>query len=106
MAAATPIGLTSAEALARRPRRRPARRAPGSRSYANIVRTNVFTLFNAILGVLLAVVVALGDYRDGLFGGVMVANIAIGIVQEVRAKRTLDRLALLVAPHGTHLARR
>ena len=49
---------------------------------------------------LLAVIVALGDYRDGLFGGVMIANIAIGIVQEVRAKRTLDRLALLVAPHG------
>ena len=100
MAASTPLGLTSAEAIARRPRRRPARRARGSRSYANIVRNNVFTLFNAILGVLLAVILALGDYRDGLFGGVMIANIAIGIIQEVRAKRALDRLALLVAPHG------
>ena len=91
MAASTPLGLTSAEAIARRPRRRPARRARGSRSYANIVRNNVFTLFNAILGVLLAVILALGDFRDGLFGGVMIANIAIGITQEVRAKRALDR---------------
>ena len=60
----------------------------------------MLTLFNAILGVLLAVVAALGDFRDGLFGGVLVANIAIGIVQEARAKRALDRLALLVAPRA------
>ena len=95
-----PPGLTSAEAhrrLAARPR---ARRAPGSRSYADIVRANVLTLFNAILAALLAVVVVLGDYRDGLFAGVLVANIAIGVVQEVRAKRVLDRLALLVAPRA------
>ncbi len=100
MADPTPLGLTSAEAAERALRAHTRRRAPGSRSYADIVRSNVLTLFNAILGVLLAVVVVLGDYRDGLFGGVMVANIAIGIVQEVRAKRALDRLALLVAPHA------
>lgn len=43
---------------------------------------------------------ALGDPRDALFGGVIVANTLIGIVQEVRAKRVLDRLALLVAPRA------
>ena len=93
-------GLTGEEArrrLAERPR---SRRPAGSRSYADIVRTNVLTLFNAILAALLAVVVVLGDYRDALFAGVLVANILIGVAQEVRAKRVLDRLALLVAPRA------
>jgi cation-transporting P-type ATPase E len=93
-------GLTGEEArrrLAERPR---SRRPAGSRTYADIVRTNVLTLFNAILAALLAVVVALGDYRDGLFAGVLVANILIGVAQEIRAKRVLDRLALLVAPRA------
>jgi cation-transporting P-type ATPase E len=95
-----PEGLTAQEAaqrLARQPRRT---RAAGSRSYLEIAATNVLTLFNAILAALLAVVVVVGDYRDALFGGVLISNIAIGIVQEVRAKRTLDRLALLVAPRA------
>jgi P-type E1-E2 ATPase len=93
-------GLTSAEAAARlaaRPRRP---RARGSRSYGAIVWSNTATLFNAILGALLALTFALGDPRDALFGGVIVANTLIGIVQELRAKRVLDRLALLVAPHA------
>ena len=64
-----------------------------TRSVAQIVRTNVFTLFNAILGGLLAVILVVGDPRDALFGLVLIANSAIGIVQELRAKRTLDRLA-------------
>ena len=58
-------------------------------------------MFNLILGGLLAVILSFGNWRDGLFGGVIVANTLIGIVQEVRAKRTLDRLALLVAPRAT-----
>jgi cation-transporting P-type ATPase E len=53
-----------------------------------------------VLGVLLALTIALGDPRDALFGGVIVANALIGIVQEVRAKRVLDRLAVLVAPRA------
>ena len=57
-------------------------------------------MFNVILGGLLAVIFLLGNWCDGLFGGVIVANTLIGIVQEVRAKRTLDRLALLVAPRA------
>jgi cation-transporting ATPase E len=65
------------------------------------VRANVFTRFNAILGVLLVIIVVVGPLNDSLFGVVLVANTAIGIIQEVRAKRTLDRLTLLSAPRAT-----
>ena len=71
-----------------------------SRSFAEIVRANVFTRFNFILGVLLAAILATGQLRDALFGIVLVANSLIGIVQEVRAKRTLDQLAVLNAPRA------
>jgi cation-transporting P-type ATPase E len=76
------------------------RRPTTSRSYPDIVASNTFTVFNLILGVLLAVTLAFGDYQDALFGFVIVANTLIGVVQEVRAKRVLDRLALLVAPRA------
>src|SRR5580704_15158411 len=69
-----------------------------SRSVAEILRANIFTRFNLILGVLLAVILALGDPQDSLFGIVLVSNAVIGIAQELRAKRTLDRLAVLSAP--------
>jgi len=72
-----------------------------SRSYASIVRANVLTVFNAILASFGALTLAFGDWRDALFLGVIVANSGIGITQEVRAKRALDRLSLLVAPHAT-----
>jgi cation-transporting ATPase E len=68
---------------------------PSSRSLASIVRANVLTPFNALLGSLCAVVLALGSYQDALFGIVIVVNTVIGIVQEVRAKRTLDALSLI-----------
>lgn len=66
-----------------------------SRSVPEIVRANVFTRFNAIIGVLFAVILVVGPIQDGLFGLVIVANTAIGVIQEVRAKRTLDSLALI-----------
>jgi cation-transporting ATPase E len=72
---------------------------PTSRTTGEIVRANVFTRFNAILGVLLAAIIAVREWRDALFGVVLVLNTLIGIVQEVRAKRTLDRLSVLSAPH-------
>ena len=90
-------GLTEQEAEARRVEGRSVARA-SSRSYATIVRANVFTVFNAILGGFGAVTLIFADWRDALFLGVVAANAAIGITQEVRAKRSLDRLALLVAP--------
>jgi cation-transporting ATPase E len=49
---------------------------------------------------LLVVIIVVGPFQDALFGVVLVANAAIGIIQEVRAKRTLDRLALLAAPRA------
>ena len=71
-----------------------------SRTVGEIFRANIFTRFNAILGSLLAVIVVVGPAQDGLFGIVLVANAVIGIVQELRAKRTLDRLALLSTPRA------
>jgi cation-transporting ATPase E len=69
-----------------------------TRTTAQIVRANLFTRFNALLGAMLAVILVVGEFRDALFGMVLVANTAIGIVQELRAKRTLDRLRVLTAP--------
>ena len=74
---------------------------PTSRTYGEIIRANVFTRFNALLGVLLIAIIAVKEYRDGLFGIVLVLNTLIGIVQESRSKRTLDRLTVLSAPRAT-----
>jgi cation-transporting P-type ATPase E len=69
-----------------------------SRTLGEILRANLITRFNFILGALLVVILAFGQPQDALFGIVLVANALIGIVQELRAKRTLDRLAVLNAP--------
>jgi cation-transporting P-type ATPase E len=69
-----------------------------SRSLASIIRANVFNRFNAILGFLAIVVIVIGPIRDALFAMVLVFNTLIGIMQELRAKWTLDRLSLLSAP--------
>ncbi|MBK5287285.1 MAG: HAD-IC family P-type ATPase [Acidimicrobiia bacterium] len=69
-----------------------------SRTLVEIVRANVFTRFNAILGTMLALILVFGSPADGLFGIVIVINAAIGIVQELLAKRKLDELAVLSAP--------
>ncbi|WP_225993911.1 HAD-IC family P-type ATPase [Actinomadura rudentiformis] len=66
-----------------------------SRSLAEIVRANVFTRFNALIGTLFVLVMIFGQWQDGLFGGVILANSAIGVIQELRAKRTLDKLAVV-----------
>jgi cation-transporting ATPase E len=97
-----PDGLSSAEA-ADRAARGLTNRAPvqTSRSLMAIVRANVFTRFNAILGVLLVVILTIGPIQDAFFGLVIVLNTGIGIVQEWRAKRTLDRLSLLNTPAAT-----
>lgn len=66
-----------------------------ARSVSEIVRANVFTRINAILGTLFLIVLATGSVINGLFGLLIVANSAIGIIQELRAKQTLDRLAIV-----------
>jgi len=71
-----------------------------SRTIAQIIRANVFTRFNLLMSVLLGIVLACGAYKDALFGGVIVGNALIGIFQEIRAKRILDRLAVLSAPRA------
>ncbi|MEO5680473.1 MAG: HAD-IC family P-type ATPase [Acidimicrobiales bacterium] len=69
-----------------------------SRTVGEILRANVFTRFNGLLTALVVVTLATGRYQDAAFFGVVVTNALIGIVQETRAKRTLDRLAVLNAP--------
>src|SRR5262245_2772742 len=66
-----------------------------TRSVAHIIRANVFTRINAILGVLLAFVLVTGSMINGLFGLLIVANSVVGMVQEIRAKQTLDKLAIV-----------
>ncbi|MCT7657528.1 HAD-IC family P-type ATPase [Mycobacterium deserti] len=66
-----------------------------ARSVSDIVRANVFTRINAILGVLLIIVLSTGSVVNGAFGLLIIANSAIGIIQELRAKQTLDRLAIV-----------
>ncbi|MFI6793898.1 HAD-IC family P-type ATPase [Nonomuraea sp. NPDC050383] len=85
-------GLTAAQAAQAKRNIVPRR---SSRSFGAIIRANVFTLFNFVIGVLWALILIFGQWQDGLFGLVIVANALIGIVQEVRAKRTLDRLAVI-----------
>lgn len=89
-------GLTAAE-VAERVSRGEVNDVPvrSSRSAAEIVRANVFTRFNAIIGVLFVIILIVGPLQDGLFGFVIVANTGIGIVQELRAKKTLDSLAVI-----------
>ncbi|MEZ0093952.1 HAD-IC family P-type ATPase [Streptacidiphilus sp. EB129] len=89
-------GLTSAE-VAERVARGDVNDVPvrSSRSTQEIVRANVFTRFNAIIGCLFAVIMVVGPPQDGLFGFIIIANTGIGIIQELRAKRTLDNLAVI-----------
>lgn len=89
-------GLTSAEVAARvsSGRANQVDDAP-SRTLWDIIRGNLFTLFNAMLGTALAIVLLVGNLRDAVFGLVVVTNLLIGAFTEYRAKRTLDRLAIL-----------
>lgn len=66
-----------------------------ARSVSDIVRANVFTRINAILSVLLVIVLSTGSVINGAFGLLIIANSAIGIIQELRAKQTLDKLAIV-----------
>jgi magnesium-transporting ATPase (P-type) len=94
-------GLSQAEAARRLAARGPAPKQNSSRSYASIVRANVLTVFNLILGIMGGLTLAFADWEDALFLGVLFSNSAVGIVQEVRAKRALDGLAALVRPTGS-----
>ncbi|MBU4465563.1 MAG: HAD family hydrolase, partial [Actinobacteria bacterium] len=95
------VGLTSAEVAERvAAGQTNTFQADSSRSAWNIVRANVFTLFNAIVGGCFIGLLLLGRWQDALFGLTALANAIIGCVQEFRAKVALDRLALLNAPRA------
>ena len=96
MTAVIAAGLTEAEVAQRisdgKTNDVPTRAA---RSVSDIVRANVFTRINAILGVLLIIVLSTGSVINGAFGLLIIANSAIGMIQELRAKQTLDKLAIV-----------
>lgn len=70
-----------------------------SRSYWQIIRGNIFTLFNMIIVVAMVLVLITGEWKDAVFGVVVIVNSVIGIFTEIKAKRTLDSLSILVASH-------
>ena len=92
-------GLSAKEAAARLRKLGPPPET-SSRSTSSIIAGNVFTLFNAIIAVFFVFDLALGLYADSLFGVIAVINSSIGIRQELNAKKTLDEVAVLVAPRG------
>ncbi len=75
-----------------------------TKSVGRIFKDNIFTLFNLINVILAALVAFAGSYRNMLFMGVALSNTAIGIFQEIRSKRVIDKLSLLSAPRA-HLIR-
>lgn len=70
-----------------------------AKTVKQIILTNIFTFFNLIFVVLALFIITTGSFRDLLFMVIVIANTAIGIVQELRAKRTLDKLSLISSPH-------
>lgn len=72
-------------------------KASTSRSLVDIVRANVFTLFNGIIFAAMVMVLITGSWRDAVFGLIIIINTGIGICTELKAKRTLDKLSILVA---------
>ena len=71
-----------------------------SRTLTEILKANLLTRFNAILGAAFVLILIFGEGQDALFGIVLIFNVLIGVVQEYRAKRTLDKLAVLNAPRA------
>ncbi|MEG2211932.1 MAG: HAD-IC family P-type ATPase, partial [Raoultibacter sp.] len=72
-----------------------------TKSIKRIVRDNIFTLFNLINVILCLFVLITGSYKNALFMGVIVCNTLIGIVQEVRSKKTTDKLSIIAASKAT-----
>lgn len=72
--------------------------ASQGKSYGRILRDNLMTLFNLLNFALAACVILVGSYTNALFIGVILCNIVIGTYQEIRAKKTIDRLKVVSAP--------
>ena len=69
-----------------------------TKSYSRIIRDNLFTLFNLINVILLACILISGSYKNALFFLVVIWNFLIGTIQEIRVKKTIDKLTLLSLP--------
>ncbi len=69
-----------------------------TKSVSRIVRDNVVTFFNLLNCILAAFVISVGSFKNALFMGVVISNTLIGIIQEIRAKKTIDSLSLITAP--------
>lgn len=98
-------GLSEAEARRRQARGQDNRsRLRPTQSYWEIIQANVFTFINNVLFTLGAVLIALERVADAVVAvGVILINVAVSLVQEIRAKRTLERIALLTRPTATVL---
>ena len=70
---------------------------PNTRTYKQIIRENTLTFFNFLNLVLLVLVLLVGSYKNAFFVCIIVINTLIGIAQEIRAKKTIDKLAILTA---------
>lgn len=70
-----------------------------TKSYQEIFKDNLFTLFNLINAILAGMIIFIGSYKNLLFLGVVLSNLVIGILQEIRAKRVLDKLSLITQPY-------
>ena len=70
---------------------------PNTRTYKQIVRENTLTFFNFLNLVLLVLVLMVGSYKNAFFVCIIIINTLIGIAQEIRAKKTIDKLAILTA---------
>jgi cation-transporting ATPase E len=101
--AAIPLGLSEQEVRSRRAQGQGNTPPPPTgRTYSRILRENVFTFINNVLFFLGFALVLVGRPMDALISvGIVTINVAVSVVQEVRAKRTLDRIALLTRPKAT-----
>ncbi len=75
----------------------------GSRSYSQIFKSNILTLFNFVNVVLAILVLLTGEYKNMLFMAVIIVNVCIGIVQEIRSKKTTDALSIVATPNSNVL---
>src|SRR3954451_15015819 len=103
-AAASPVRGLTQEEVTERIARGQVNKAPGgtNRSYLEIIRQNVFTFINIMLFTIGVVLVIMGRTDDALVTvGVVLINVVVGAVQEIRAKQKLDKIALLTRPKAT-----
>lgn len=95
-------GLSSSDTIARAAAGLSNQDTSSIRTDGDVVRGNLVTFFNVVLGSLIAALLAVGEVKDGLFVGVVVlANVAVSTLQELKATRTLRELRALTAPKAT-----